>query len=375
MAFRPHRGAFASWAPSLRAAPVDPDNPDDPDEKEEGDRAAPTRVDPAKRPATDPAKRKEALDHLRRRMEFSSSTDRRNAIRDVKRLAKDEQPSFFVLLVRMAKTDADIAVREAAMRLLAEEGVETPEGKEAYLAGLDDPDRNVRIEALKGIRRVSLKQADERLARLILESDLQKGDVVVHTAIRTVGHLGYQSPELVDRFLKALDDGTTELESRRAILLYAGAVRVGAMRERLVKILASPTDDLVMRSYAANALGKIAAKDGGTANGEDREAIRKGLQSALEEVRNMRDVRERTRFSMLKQQCILALIRMGDESMKAEIRAAAQDDDAGVRYRSVRYMGELKLTEYEELISFMAKHDESPRVRKEAERVLKGMGK
>lgn len=370
-----HRLSLLVGASSLFAAPVDPDNPEEPEEKDEGDRSpGTTRPDAGKNPKVDPAKRGEALEHLRRRIEFSSSTDRRNAIRDVKRLQAEEKAPFFKLLSLLAKTDTDMAVREAAMRLLAEEGVETAECKEAFLAGLDDVDRNVQIEALKGIRKISLKQADEKLARFVMQAEFKKNDAVVHTAIRTLGHLGYQSPELIERFLAALDDSGTEIESRRAILLYAGSVRAGAMRERLLKTLGSSTDDLVMRSYSANALGKMAAKEGGTATGEEREGIRKGLLAALEEVRNIRDVRERTRFSILKQQCILGLIRMGDDSMKGELRSGAQDDDAGVRLRSIRYMGELKLTEYRDLISYMAKHDENPRVRKEAERVLKGMG-
>jgi HEAT repeat protein len=203
----------------------------------------------------------------------------------------------------------------------------------------------------------------------VSESQLNENDAVIHTAIRTLGGLQYTSPGFTERMLEALDNPETDLESRRSILLYAGSVRNAQMQEKLLAIVADADADLVMRSYAANSLGKIAAKDNGMK--ENRERSIKAMQAVLDEIRNIRDSRQRARMNMLKQQAILALIRMGDDSVKDELRAAAQDDDASMRLRAIRYIGELKLKEYRNLVEFKSKHDESPKVRKEAERVLK----
>jgi HEAT repeat protein len=346
--------------------PADPDGIDSIEEESE---EPPQKTTERPGKPESPEKRKEALSVLKNRILYSSSTDRRNAIRDLKLLKKEEQSSFYDDLVLIVKTDRDASVREAALRFLAEGAVATEKAKEAYLAGLDDTDRNVRLEALKGIRKIELKEAADRLARLVSESQLNENDAVIHTAIRTLGGLQYTSPGFTERLLEALDNPETDLESRRSILLYAGSVRNAQMQEKLLAIVADADADLVMRSYAANSLGKIAAKDNGMK--ENRERSIKAMQAVLDEIRNIRDSRQRARMNMLKQQAILALIRMGDDSVKDELRAAAQDDDASMRLRAIRYIGELKLKEYRNLVEFKSKHDESAKVRKEAERVLK----
>jgi HEAT repeat protein len=346
--------------------PADPDGIDSIEEESE---EPPQKTTERPGKPESPEKRKEALSVLKNRILYSSSTDRRNAIRDLKLLKKEEQSSFYDDLVLIVKTDRDASVREAALRFLAEGAVATEKAKEAYLAGLDDTDRNVRLEALKGIRKIELKEAADRLARLVSESQLNENDAVIHTAIRTLGGLQYTSPGFTERLLEALDNPETDLESRRSILLYAGSVRNAQMQEKLLTIVADADADLVMRSYAANSLGKIAAKDNGMK--ENRERSIKAMQAVLDEIRNIRDSRQRARMNMLKQQAILALIRMGDDSVKDELQAAAQDDDASMRLRAIRYIGELKLKEYRNLVEFKSKHDESAKVRKEAERVLK----
>lgn len=356
---------------ALRPGPVfsDPVDPDGIEDEAPEEQPGKIIIKPEKQES--PEKRKEALSLLKNRILYSSSTDRRNAIRDLKRLKKDEQSDFYDDLVLIVKTDHDAAVRESALRFLAEEGVATSKAKEAYIAGLNDTERNVRLEALKGIRKIDLKEAGEKLAKLVSESELNENDPVIHAAIRTLGTLKYESPEFTKRLLDALDNPATEMESRRSILLYAGSIRAIEMEEKLLAIVANAEADLVMRSYAANSLGKMAAKDGGKAGSQSRDRYLKAMQAVLDEIRNIRDSRQRARMNMLKQQAILAMIRMGDDSVKEELRAAAQDDDANSRFRAIRYMGELKLKEYRDLVEFKSKHDESLKVRKEAERVLK----
>lgn len=356
---------------ALRAGPVfsDPVDPDGIEDEAPEEQPGKIIVKPEK--LESPEKRKEALSLLKNRILYSSSTDRRNAIRDLKRLKKDEQSDFYDDLVLIVKTDHDAAVRESALRFLAEEGVATSKAKEAYIVGLNDAERNVRLEALKGIRKIELKEAGEKLAKLVSESELNENDPVIHAAIRTLGTLKYESPEFTKRLLDALDKPATEMESRRSILLYAGSIRAIEWEEKLLAIVADAEADLVMRSYAANSLGKMAAKDGGKVGSQSRDRYLKAMQAVLDEIRNIRDSRQRARMNMLKQQAILAMIRMGDDSVKEELRAAAQDDDANSRFRAIRYIGELKLKEYRDLVEFKSKHDESPKVRKEAERVLK----
>ncbi len=343
--------------------------PADPDDLEDTTEETAEETAPEKTPSPD--KSKAGLELLRKRILYASSTERRNAIRDLKRLSKDDQSGFYDDLVLIVKTDRDPAVREAALRFLAEQEVSTAAAKEAYIAGLDDPERNVKLEALKGIRRIRLKEAGERLARLVSESELTENDSVIHAAIRTLGSLEYESPEFTKRLLDALDSPETEMESRRSIILYAGAIKAVSMEKTLLDIANDPDADLVMRAYAANALGKTAAEDGGRASAESRERYKKAMHDVLDEIRSIRDSRQRARMNTLKQQAILALIRMGDDSVKEELRSAAQDDDANTRFRAIRYIGELKLKEYRDLVEYKAKYDQSPKVRKEAERVLK----
>lgn len=345
---------------------VTPDDPDEIDDTEEQPIQKPIIQESAE-------KRSEALTLLKQRILYAASTERRNAIRDLRRFSKDEQSKFYADLSTIVKTDKDTAVREAALRYLAEEAVNTSVAKEAYRAGLDDVDRNVKLEALKGIRKIEMKEAAPLLEKMILDSELTENDSVIHAAIRTLGGLKYESDSLSERFIRAIDDSTTEMETKRSIVLYAGSVKSTLMKNKILEVAQDQNQDLIIRSYAANALGKIAAISGGTASSADRDQFKKAMNQVLEEIREIRDGRGRARMNILKQQAILALIRMGDDSVSAELQNAAQDDDAGTRYRAIHYIGELKLKQFKELVEFKAKHDDSPKVRKEAERVLKDL--
>ncbi|MBW7858031.1 MAG: hypothetical protein H3C43_07035, partial [Leptonema sp. (in: Bacteria)] len=347
----------------LAKVPIDPDDIDDTEEQ--------IISKPQVQESTE--KRTEALTLLKNRILYAASTERRNAIRDLRRFTKEEQAKFYPDLSTIVKTDKDIAVREAALRYLAEEGADTTEAKEAYRAGLDDAERNVKIEALKGIRKIEMKEAAPFLEKLISESELTENDSVIHAAIRTLGGLKYESTELTERFMKAIDDSATEAETKRSIVLYAGSVKSVSMKAKILELVEDQNQDITIRSYAANTLGKTAAIDGGTASSADREQFKKSLNQVLEEIREIRDGRGRARMNPLKQQSILALIRMGDDSVSGELQNAAQDDDAGTRLRAIRYIGELKLKQFKELVEFKSKHDDSPKVRKEAERVLKDL--
>jgi len=117
--------ALASIQPGpIFSDPADPDGIEDEEPEEQPEK---TIEKPGKQES--PEKRKEALSLLKKRILYASSTDRRSAIRDLKRLKKDEQSDFYDDLVLIVKTDRDAAVRESALRFLAEGGVSTSKAK------------------------------------------------------------------------------------------------------------------------------------------------------------------------------------------------------------------------------------------------------
>ncbi|MBU42716.1 MAG: hypothetical protein CMN76_05820 [Spirochaetaceae bacterium] len=301
-------------------------------------------------------KRQEELELLKQKMLYAPSTERRQAIHHVERLEKESERKFFLdILRKLALEDMDPLVREASVRLLAD--IKDEGSADTFLKALDDDMRPVMREALRGIGRIDLKSADARIFELLKKEEFKENDNVTVGMIRTLSDL--ESKIASDFLAEIYKKDDTNLEIQRAILLYYGNAEVDAKKAWLTEILTDKNEDIVSRSYAANALGKIKSKD----------SI-EPLKDVLKEIRDLRSSRERARHNPLKQQAILALIRLDDKSILPELKAAALDDDASVRLRAVKQIGQLKITEFRDMLEYKAKHEPSRSVKKAAQEAL-----
>ncbi|MEQ8350186.1 MAG: HEAT repeat domain-containing protein [Leptospiraceae bacterium] len=310
-----------------------------------------TKKDPKKQ-----ARREEELQLLKQQMLYAPSTERRQAIHQVERLEEESEQKYFLdTLRKLALEDMDPLVREASVRLLAD--IKDSGSGPTFLKALEDDMRPVMREALRGIGRIELKTADTRIFELLKKEEFKENDNVTVGMIRTLAELESQIAADFLAEVYARDD--TNLEIQRAILLYYGNAEIEAKKKWLTDILTDKNEDIVSRSYAANALGKI----------KSTESI-EPLKGVLKEIRDLRSSRERARHNSLKQQAILALIRLDDKSILPELKAAALDDDASVRLRAVKQIGQLKITEFRDMLEYKAKHEPSRSVKKAAQEAL-----
>ncbi len=334
-----------------------------PEPAETSPRPATTEKEPApegkKEEAESPekkARREEELKLLKQQMLFAPSTERRQAIHQVERLDKESEQKYFLdTLRKLALEDMDPLVREASVRLLAD--IKDKDSGDTFLKALEDNIRPVMREALRGIARIELKSAEARIFELLKKEEFKENDNVTVGMIRTLADLDSQIAADFLTEVYAKDD--TNLEIQRAILLYYGNAEVKSKKDWLTEILTDKNEDIVSRSYAANALGKIKSPDSV-----------EPLKSVLQEIRDLRSSRERARHNPLKQQAILALIRLDDKSILPELKAAALDDDASVRLRAVKQIGQLKIEEFRDMLEYKAKHEPSRSVKKAAQEAL-----
>jgi HEAT repeat protein len=69
-------------------------------------------------------------------------------------------------------------------------------------------------------------------------------------------------------------------------------------------------------------------------------------------------------------QIIASLILLKDEEVREILYAMARDDDEQVRLRAVHQIGQLKIEDARQLLTYKSKYDPSARVQKEAKKAL-----
>ncbi|MCB1309022.1 MAG: HEAT repeat domain-containing protein [Leptospiraceae bacterium] len=306
-------------------------------------------------PASASEERAEALDAMRRQIQFAPSSERRTAIHKIKNLEETEQPPFVTLIQKLAVEDADPLVRAACIDVLTE--LEDSSSEQVFLKALEDRNRDVVQAALSGLTRIEAKGAGEPVARLVREEDFQENNQILGGMIRLLGKIKYTpiAPFLEE---KARDNNTNP-EIVQTIVLYFGRAGVNDSYDYLLELAKDSSASVTTRAYAVNSLGHLG----------NRNCIA-DLQTELQNIKDIPDSRERARFNTLKVHLLASLARLGDESVHAEILAAARDDNAGVRTRAVEQIAAARITAGRELLEYMSEHDPDRRVQQAAKKAL-----
>ena len=160
---------------------------------------------------------------------------------------------------------------------------------------------------------------------------------------------------------KAADDDT-HAEVRNSVVLFFGRVNALETSDFLHKIAADEDAGILTRSYAINSLGRMKQP-------KSLEPLRK----LLKEIRSFKNKSERVRYNVMKLQLYAALIRLGDKSVHKRILAAAKNNDANVRVRAIKQLGEIRLKTARPMLCYKFKHDGSRAVRKAAREAIKSI--
>lgn len=300
-------------------------------------------------------RRNKAMTFLKASLQFAVSTDRRQAIQRIPSLESDEQAETFPILIKQANADSDPLVREASLRMLGR--LKHEPAIPSFIKALDDESDEIVEAAIGAIGTVKAKAAGPKLVALIKKRSLKERSDTNDAIVRALGIL--QFTEASDFLRQKAADKETHEQTRQSILLFLGDVKDASSREYLQKITADSEQPVLSRAYAVNALGRIGDKS-------DSPKLRK----VLADIRAMRNGSERAKLNGLRLQLISALIRLGDKGVEEELFSAARDDDAYVRTRAIKQLGELKLKSARPLLCFKYKHDASRAVRRAARKAI-----
>ncbi len=307
----------------------------------------------------------EKLNEIINKIKYLNSTDRVLTIKSLSKLTEEDKKKFYDFLAEVSLNDYDSLVRESALKFLADEKADCSLCIESYKKNLFYEGEKVRLQALRGIENLKLANLQQEFLELIQKTDFSQNDVFVNNLIRTLGVLEYNQNEITDQLIKKYKEETTHLEVKRSILLYAGNSKNDAFKTILIDVL-DKEEDIYTKSYAINALGKLATKW----EKQEKEAIIQRLKEEYNRILSISNPKERAKNNPLKQHLIVSLVRLEDESVKEEIKKLALDDDANIRIKALEFIEDLELKDYIEILKVKYKYDPSKSVKNKAKEIL-----
>lgn len=305
------------------------------------------------------------INELVNKIKYLNSTERILTIKNLEKLTTEDKKKFYELISEIALNDYDALVRENALKFLAEEKADCPSCIESYKKNLFYQEEKVQLQALKGIENLKLKNLENEFIEMIQNTDFSQNSILVNALLRTIGILEYNQNEITELLIKKYEEETTHLEIKRSILLYAGYSKNDAFKSILLDVL-NKEEDIFTKSYAINALGKLATN---WEKNQKDEIIQK-LKQEYNQILAISNPKERVKYNPLKQHLILSLVRLGDESVKEEIKKLALDDDANIRLKALEYIEDLELKDFIEILKVKYKYDPSKSVKNKAKEIL-----
>lgn len=300
-------------------------------------------------------KKEKGLEKLEQDIRFAATTERIQAMGRVSSLDAEDQTRFVPFMEKAFRTSPDPLVRKTAISMLGK--IKSEGSEKVFVDALTDSDDEVSRNAIQSLVQIKAENRSPEIFDVVKDLDFSENNLLIQSAINTLGRFEYK--ESVSFFLNKLNDPAVTVDQKRYIVLYFGSAKAQNAVSDLTKILKNSAEDTSMREYAANSLGKIG----------DHSAVAP-LKEILGEIHALTNSQERARVSRLKLQIIAALVKLGDSSVVDELLTAARDDNAGLRYRAIQYLGEIKYGDARELLEYKSKHDPDSRVRRAASNAI-----
>ncbi|GIX41696.1 MAG: hypothetical protein KatS3mg129_1429 [Leptospiraceae bacterium] len=304
------------------------------------------------------------------KIKYLNTTERIYTIKSLEKFTENDKKKFYDLLAEISLNDADPIIKEKALEFIAIEKADCKKCIEAYKKNLFSKEEKVQLQALKGIENLQLKDLKKEMVEILNKTDFSQNGIFINALLRTLGNLKYNQKEITDILLEKYKSEDTHQEIKRTILLYAGASENLVFKDILKEIIEKDDEDIYLRAYAVNSIGKLAKN---WKQNEKKEIINQ-LKKIYNDILSISNPKERVKYNPLKQHIILSLIRLGDDSIKEELKQMALDDDANVRLKALEYIEDLELKEYKEMIEIKYKYDPSKSVKNKAKEILKKWG-
>jgi HEAT repeat protein len=298
-------------------------------------------------------KKKEILEKIIR---YGSNKERKEALRELSSMPSDGMEDLIKLVSETLSTDQDNGIKISCLRTLGE--LDAKSESEKIIPLLKDKSDDVREVAIQTINRLKINEAANELNELIKNQDFTKPLTLTNSAINTLAELenGKISSEFLENKIK---EKNNSVDVRSSIALYYGKTKDIKVESTLLEIANDESEDMNLRAYSINALGKM--------NSPKATPELRNILGKINESKTKSDLKK---YSILKLYVISALIMLGDKEILKELVIYAKDDDASVRLRAVKQLGEIPDPSVVELIEYKASRDPSKKIQDVAKKII-----
>lgn len=298
-------------------------------------------------------KKKEILEKI---IKYGSNKERKEALRELSTMPSEGIEDLTKLVSETLSTDGDNGIKISCLRTLGELEAKSESAKIIPL--LKDKSDDVREVAIQTINRLKINEAANELNELIKNQDFTKSLTLTNTAINTMAELdnGKISSEFLENKIKEKNNA---IDVRSSIALYYGKTKDIKAETTLLEISMDESEDMNLRSYSINALGKM-----------NSPKATPELRTILGKINESKTKSDLKKYSILKLYVISALIMLGDKEILKELVIYAKDDDASVRLRAVKQLGEIPDPSVIELIEYKASRDPSKKIQEVAKKII-----
>ncbi len=303
-------------------------------------------------------KKKEIIEKI---LKFGSNRERKEAMREVVHFPREHAEELYRAISGILANETDMGVKVFCLRTLAE--VEYNKEPQNIISTLADKNEDVKEAAIMAVQRLKIEEASQELLTFIKNQDFSKNQAVTASAITALSELS--TGKLAAEFLEEkFKEKSTHTNIRSAIALYFGKVRDLRAEGALIDVAMDENEEPMTRAFAVNSLGKM----------NSQKSIPK-IKSILDKINESKSKLDIKRLSNLKIYSIAALVLLGDTEILKDLVSYAKDDDANVRLRAVKQLGEIDNKEVIELLEYKAQRDPSKKVQEVAKKALEDLKK
>jgi HEAT repeat protein len=304
------------------------------------------------------ARKKEVLEKT---LKFGSHKERKAAMREMVGMPEDQSGSLLSIVSEIIENDLDNSVKIAALHTLM--NMNGVVHSRTIIGSLKDKSIEVKEASIMVIQKLKIEEATPALFELLKDQDFTKNSRMSPLIINALADI--DTDKLSFSFLETkLRSASTAVELKGSIALYFGKANDLRAEQVLIKIATDDTEDIIVRSYCINSLGKI-------------QSVR-----SIEHIRNiLKDIDRDSfkagskKYSSLKLYAMSALVALGDKNILQELISYSKDDDPNVRLRAIQQLSELKEPSIVELIEYKALRDPNKKVQKAAKDILEKIKK
>lgn len=299
----------------------------------------------------------ELMARIRDALKFGNSQQVRDALNTLGRLTADEQKALLPELRLVCKSQDGLVLRKMAEFIGNAPFHDLDDQLAQFLK--DKTHEQLFFATVGAIAKKKPASALPVLVQEIREQDFSKPGNRIPDAVHLL--TVYKDNSLQNFLVEKLQAADTYADYRSGILKYLGEATPWSpqLKDRVLKLFQDEAEPLTVRGSSAYALGKAQIAE-----------ARPILKEALTKIENMKSVDEKKRYTRFRMQIIASLILLKDEEVREILYAMARDDDEQVRLRAVHQIGQLKIEDARQLLTYKSKYDPSARVQKEAKKAL-----